>query len=174
MRPNASPERFALWVPVEVRYSDLDAQGHVNNAVFFTYFEQGRIAYFNRVRQIGRELQASGAAGATGATRSAREAPVAPAATDDQLELPLVVSEASCAYLRPVASLAPLVVGVRTARLGRASLEIAYAVRAAPDGMLYATGATTIVCVDLRTGRPRGLPAWTTAALRRLEEGGTP
>ena len=29
-----------------VRYADLDPQGHVNNAVFATYFESGRVAMF--------------------------------------------------------------------------------------------------------------------------------
>lgn len=29
-----------------VRYADLDPQGHVNNAVFATYFETGRVAMF--------------------------------------------------------------------------------------------------------------------------------
>lgn len=29
-----------------VRYGDLDPQGHVNNAVFSTYFESGRVAMF--------------------------------------------------------------------------------------------------------------------------------
>lgn len=29
-----------------IRFGDLDAQGHVNNAVFSTYFESGRVAMF--------------------------------------------------------------------------------------------------------------------------------
>jgi acyl-CoA thioester hydrolase len=29
-----------------IRYADLDPQGHVNNAVFATYFESGRVAMF--------------------------------------------------------------------------------------------------------------------------------
>lgn len=29
-----------------IRFGDLDAQGHVNNAVFATYFESGRVALF--------------------------------------------------------------------------------------------------------------------------------
>lgn len=29
-----------------IRYADLDPQGHVNNAVFATYFESGRVALF--------------------------------------------------------------------------------------------------------------------------------
>ena len=32
--------------PESVRYADLDPQGHVNNAVFATYFETGRVAMF--------------------------------------------------------------------------------------------------------------------------------
>jgi acyl-CoA thioester hydrolase len=35
-----------------VRYGDLDAQGHVNNAVFATYFESGRVAMF-RMPDLG-------------------------------------------------------------------------------------------------------------------------
>jgi acyl-CoA thioester hydrolase len=35
-----------------VRYGDLDPQGHVNNAVFATYFESGRVAMF-RARDLG-------------------------------------------------------------------------------------------------------------------------
>lgn len=31
-----------------IRYGDLDPQGHVNNAVFATYFESGRVAVFRQ------------------------------------------------------------------------------------------------------------------------------
>ena len=36
---------FHYYHPVEVRYSDLDPQGHLNNASYLTYFEQARINY---------------------------------------------------------------------------------------------------------------------------------
>ncbi len=32
-----------------VRFRDIDNMGHVNNAVFFTYFEEGRKAFFNKL-----------------------------------------------------------------------------------------------------------------------------
>lgn len=38
-------QQFRFYHPVEVRYGDLDPQGHVNNAKHLTYFEQARIAY---------------------------------------------------------------------------------------------------------------------------------
>jgi acyl-CoA thioester hydrolase len=157
--------RCSVWVPVDVRYSDMDEQGHVNNAVFLTYCEQGRIGYFNAVRQRGRALLAQTQAVIQGRGRAIE---VAPAADDSRLELPLVIADAHLVYRRPIASLAPLVVGVRAVSLGRASLELVYAVCAEPRGAPYATGSTTVACVDLTSGRPRALPAWAIAAVRDL------
>jgi len=37
---------FPHRVTDNIRYADLDPQGHVNNAVFSTYFETGRVAMF--------------------------------------------------------------------------------------------------------------------------------
>jgi len=36
---------YRFIIPVEVRYGDLDPQGHVNNARHLTFFEQARIRY---------------------------------------------------------------------------------------------------------------------------------
>jgi acyl-CoA thioester hydrolase len=158
---------YTLWVPVPVRYGDLDPQHHVNNVVYFTYLEQARLGYFDALRRLGRAALAETLAPAM----SAHALDVAPGTNDDRLDLPLVISEAACAYRRPITALVPLEVGVRAARAGRASLVLEYAICAARGEPPYATGSTTVVCVDLASGRPRGLPAWTLAALRRLEPG---
>jgi acyl-CoA thioester hydrolase len=39
-------EGFAFVHPDSVRFRDLDGMGHVNNAVFMTYMETARLAYF--------------------------------------------------------------------------------------------------------------------------------
>ncbi len=41
---------FKFSVPIEVRFSDLDGMVHVNNAVYLTYFEEARNAYWRRLR----------------------------------------------------------------------------------------------------------------------------
>lgn len=41
--PAPRPEDFPHRAIVTVRFSDLDRQGHVNNAVFATFFESGRV-----------------------------------------------------------------------------------------------------------------------------------
>lgn len=38
-------------ISIQVRFKDLDSVGHVNNAVHLTYFEMGRLDYFNRFIQ---------------------------------------------------------------------------------------------------------------------------
>lgn len=40
---------FKHHISIKVRFSDLDAMGHVNNATYLTYLEEARIAYFNEV-----------------------------------------------------------------------------------------------------------------------------
>lgn len=33
---------------IEVRFADLDVMGHVNNAIYLNYFEQGRMSFFSQ------------------------------------------------------------------------------------------------------------------------------
>lgn len=45
-RHQVDKSSFKCWTSVPLRYSDTDALGHVNNAVFSTLLEQGRVATF--------------------------------------------------------------------------------------------------------------------------------
>lgn len=44
---------WQVVIAQEVRWGDLDAFGHVNNTVFFRFFESARIAWFERVGFLG-------------------------------------------------------------------------------------------------------------------------
>jgi acyl-CoA thioester hydrolase len=44
------PKRIST--EIDVRFRDVDAMGHVNNAVFFTYFEEGRKVFLEEVLWI--------------------------------------------------------------------------------------------------------------------------
>jgi acyl-CoA thioester hydrolase len=39
---------------ISVRFKDIDSMGHVNNAVFFTFFEEGRKEFFNKMFNISK------------------------------------------------------------------------------------------------------------------------
>lgn len=144
--------RFTAWVPIEIRYSDLDTQGHVNNAVYFTYFEHARVRFLSALRERVRDELRREPLESDEAWQAAAE------------DLPFVVATASCVYRRPITGLDPVTVGVRCESASRASLDLAYAICDHPHGQLFATGATTIVSVDPVTRRPRSLPRWAVRA----------
>jgi YbgC/YbaW family acyl-CoA thioester hydrolase len=82
-----------FWIEVDVRWSDMDSQRHVNNAVYFTYCEQVRIDFLNKV----------GIRGKFGAEQG-----------------PMLVS-ASCDFKRQVVYPAKLDVGLLIDEMGRSS-----------------------------------------------------
>jgi acyl-CoA thioester hydrolase len=47
-KPAPQLEHYPHQVTDIIRFADLDAQGHVNNAVFATYFESGRVSLFRK------------------------------------------------------------------------------------------------------------------------------
>jgi acyl-CoA thioester hydrolase len=44
--PQSGDQPFKVSCPVEVRFRDCDMMGHVNNAVYLTYLENARFAYW--------------------------------------------------------------------------------------------------------------------------------
>ncbi len=42
-------ETYPCWYPVQIRFRDLDPLAHVNNTVYFIYFEEARSHYFNQL-----------------------------------------------------------------------------------------------------------------------------
>ncbi len=42
-------DHYPSWYPVQIRFRDLDPLAHVNNTVYFTYFEEARSYYFDQL-----------------------------------------------------------------------------------------------------------------------------
>ena len=116
---------------VPLRWSDMDAFGHVNNSVYFTYFEQARVEWW-----------------------TAHQLP--PLGSDNTFP---VIVQASCTYLKPIIYPETINIKVSIAPPGKTSYESFYEVysKSKPD-LLYATGTTKIVWIDGLTGRPTPLP----------------
>jgi acyl-CoA thioester hydrolase len=49
---NSEIEKFRHKISVKVRFSDLDAMGHVNNASYLSYLEEARLAYYNHILKM--------------------------------------------------------------------------------------------------------------------------
>lgn len=56
---NEKLQDFNIVEEIPVRWGDMDARGHVNNTVYFRYFESSRIALFHSLN-VYEEMEASG------------------------------------------------------------------------------------------------------------------
>jgi acyl-CoA thioester hydrolase len=114
-----------------VTYHDVDALNHLNHAVYFPYMETLRCDYY---------LPLQGGS--------------------DPRQLDIIIAEASCRYLAPVAYGATLVGEVAPARpLGRTSFSLLYRFQDADSGTLTARGRTVVVCYDYENARKKEIPA---------------
>ena len=122
---------FRFFHPIEVRYGDLDPQGHVNNASYLTYLEQARIAY---IRQLG--LWPSGSF----------------------LDIGIILADAQLTFRSPILFGQPVRVGVRVSRLGNKSLAMEYRLEDGQSGQVLASGSSVLVAYDYRTGQTIPIP----------------
>jgi acyl-CoA thioester hydrolase len=114
---------YPYEITLEVAFRDIDAMGHVNNAVFFAYFETVRIKY------LGEIMERSGLMGT------------------ELLDLPLILVEASCTYKSPALLTERLYIGTGISRFGTKSFDMLYRVQG-QDGRLVAYGRTIQVMYD--------------------------
>jgi acyl-CoA thioester hydrolase len=112
---------YRYYHPIEVRYADLDPQGHVNNACFFSYIEQARVGY---VRHLGLWDGRS------------------------FLDIGFIIAEAQMSFKAPILFGQAVQVGVRVTRLGNKSLTMAYRLEDAASGQEFASGSTVLVAYD--------------------------
>lgn len=117
---------YPYEISLEVVFRDIDAMGHVNNAVFFAYYETVRIKY------LGEIMERSGLMGT------------------ELLDLPLILVEASCTYKSPALLTENLSVGTGISRFGTKSFDMLYRVQG-EDGRLVAYGRTVQVMYDYIT-----------------------
>ncbi|WP_062208578.1 acyl-CoA thioesterase [Demequina oxidasica] len=134
-----------IHVPVTLRWSDIDAYGHVNNAEMLRLLEEARIRAF-----WADETAPADDSHATALIAGGPGAQTITLIAGQQIE-----------YLAPAPyGRRPLDVQLWLGRLGGASIEICYEVRS-PIGdaeqVVYARASTTLVLVDAATERPRRL-----------------
>lgn len=143
---------------VSVRWTDLDAYGHVNNAAVVSLLEEARIAAFWHppAEQIALGAQEPPAALPVGGAGS----PVATVIASQRIE-----------YARPLGHRRDgVVVRLWVSRLGGASLDVDYLVLTRDDpgaAAPYARARTVVVLTDTETGAPVRMDA---EARRRLGE----
>jgi acyl-CoA thioester hydrolase len=127
-----------------LRWSDMDAFGHVNNTTFFTYLEEARVdlLFVHAGEAIARERLSSG---------------IVVARHEIDYKAPLV--------FRPE----PVPIDVWVSRLGNSSFELRYEILD-DGGPVYAEAATVLVPFDVDAARPRRVSDEERAALEPFLE----
>jgi acyl-CoA thioester hydrolase len=129
-------------ISLPVQWGDQDMFGHVNNVVFFRWYESARIAYLNRI-------------GLSNLMERERIGPI--------------LAAIGCNYRRQLTFPDTVDVGSRVTRIGRSSLTMTHALWSQRQQALVADGESTIVVFDYQTQRPVAVPDAIREAIEKLE-----
>ena len=135
-------DAFRHRTPVQVRFRDTDAFGHVNNAVFFSYVELARVRYLLDALQ--------------------------PETRFDRL--PLILARAAVDFRSPILFGEEVVVETRVDRIGRTSFGMTHRMTAGPEGRLAADVESVLVVYDYATERPIPVPDGWRARIGAFED----
>lgn len=123
-------EPFRFHTGIQLRWKDIDQFGHVNNAVYLTYFETARFYYNRDINHWNWE--------------------------EDQY----IIASMKVDYLRPLHYPGDIKVYLRTSDIGEKSFQFHYAITYERNGLekIAATGESTQVMYDLSTRKTIPIP----------------
>ncbi len=126
---NREDFKFSLDVPV--RYADIDSRGHVNNAAYIGYFEEGRMYYLRDV--LGLSMT-------------------------ETADTEIIILNMHCDYISPAFHGEVMRVHTRIARLGNKSMEMLYLITEKTGGRTVAEGSSILVAYDYSTRKTMAIP----------------
>ena len=115
---------------IPVRWGDMDAYGHLNNTIYFRYFEQARVEW---IEEMG--------------------FPVRPG-----VESGAVIINADCTFRLPVNYPAVAEIRLYAGQPGRSSVMTWYELYVEGDDRVYAEGSAKVVWMHLESGKSAPLP----------------
>src|SRR5690606_13977724 len=131
----------AATVEVAIRWSDMDAYGHVNNVQYLRYLEEARVYAFNQWFGQERSL----------------------------LEDGVLVARSEIDYLAPLTfNYRPALVTLWCSRISGAAFDIAYVVGQVGSDVTFAQAESTLVTYELSAGRPRRIADHERAAMEQV------
>ena len=140
----APPRRshYPVLRPISTRWMDNDVYGHVNNVVYYSFFDTAVNGYLIEAGAL--DIHAGTTIG--------------------------LVVETQCHYFAPLAFPQAVEAGLRVAHLGRSSVRYQIGLFAAGEDRAAAAGHFVHVYVDRQTRRPTALPPALIQALTSLQQ----
>ena len=122
---------FKCSMPMQLRFNDVDALGHVNNSVYFQFFDLGKTKYFK-----GLNVQSD----------------------IDWRRPTVIIANVNCSFLSPTLFNESVEGLTQCARLGNKSLTLLQHLVNSETREVKATCATVMVNMDPETNQPSPLP----------------
>lgn len=138
-RPQPDAARIIITVPVA--WGEMDAFGHVNNAVFFRYFESARIAYLEAIDFRG----------------------------DTPDRVGPILASTHCRFRRPLAYPDTLRVHARATLVDEDRFTMEYRILSDQLGAVAAEGGGVVVAYDYAHARKARLPDAVRARIREID-----
>ena len=134
---------FKHKTPIDIRFVDLDAFGHVNNAHYLTYFENARVKYFDEIVDWKYDWSKQG----------------------------IILAKAELDFIIPVHFKDEISVYTRCSRLGNKSFDLEYRIVRSfkNQEQLMADGVTVMVAYDYVENKSIEIPEEWKRALRKYE-----
>ncbi len=126
----SSGDGLAMGITIPVAWGEQDAFGHLNNVVYFRYFETVRMHFLDRI----------------GVLRS-----------HDEQGIGVILASTTCDFIRPVEWPAELQVRTGCTHVGNTSFTMAYAITD-EAGQMVAKGTSVQVMFDYRNGHKIRIP----------------
>ena len=123
---------FPVSVPIHVRWRDVDALRHVNNAVYFTYFEIARTKYYEEVF------------GAKGVE-----------------DIDFILASIRCDFIEPILYGTSVEVRIGIPVVGSSSFDFSYEICRTAENRVVSRASSTQVLFDYGTNQKRSItPTW--------------
>ena len=132
---------FPIQLEQELAWGEQDALGHVNNTLYFRYFENARVAHFRAIG-LGFPNPGSGGCGP-------------------------ILASTSCNFLKPLTYPDRIRIECGVSRLGNSSFNHSYRIFSQSQQSWVAEGEAVTVYYDYATGKSTPLPA---ELRQRIEE----
>ena len=116
--PHSLLQQYPVITEFSVQWGDQDSFGHVNNVVYFRWFESSRINYFERVGVLDSE----------------------------QLQnIAIILASIQCDYCQQLTYPDHILVGASVTRIGNSSMTVRHAIASKSTGQIAAEAEATVV-----------------------------
>lgn len=123
-------DKFRHRIPAQLRFNDIDILGHVNNTVYFSYYDTGKARYMEAVCKGDIDFR----------------------------KVETVIANVDCAFIKPILFGQNIDVLTRLSEMGDKHICLQQMLVDADNGTVHSLCNTVMVYIDVKTMTPISVP----------------